>query len=428
MIVVLAVLAIAAVVLVFALNREEAPAASSVPLVYSSGPSEPESEPAASQPVEVPEGVYQAMPLPEEMRAMYYTYLEWEQNEISSEAAMRATVAAVFDNCVDLGMNTVLMAVRPYSDALYQSEYFPWSHLVAGTQGQDPGFDPLQVMIEEAHSRGLRIEAYINPYRVQVSQDNPALAANNPAAANPDWVRTTEAGTVWYDPGHPEVRRLLVESTREIVEKYDVDGIHFDDYFYGATGEDFDAATYAEYGNGEPLDEWRRNNINEAMMEVNETIKAANPSVSFGISPQGNNENNYNQQYSDIALWLSTPGYVDYIMPQLYWGFNYNKNGNESANFANKTAEWAGYPRADGVRLYAALGAYRIKDGDGGDNDQAEWQSGHNLADMIAHLDGVEGFSGFSLFRYHFLYNGSELATSEVEAIKGQLGVQPDTE
>ncbi len=381
---------------------------------------------------------YGAAALPEEMRAMWISFIEWEGVDISTEANMRAVAGKMFDNSAALGMNTVIVAVRPFSDALYKSEIYPWSHVITGTQGQDPGYDPLAVLVEEAHARDLRIEAWINPYRVSGAANGPLeLASTNPAVQHPDWVRNV--GGVWYDPGLPEVQQMVADGVREIVKNYDVDGIHFDDYFYPEfsaeqrdAGEDkaFDEATFAKYGVGKELATWRRENVDTLVAAAYRAVKEEKPGVSFGISPQGNNDNNYNAQYSDVRNWMATPGFVDYVMPQLYWGFAYRTaSGRDDYAFANVCATWAGFARDPSVKLYAGLGAYRIGAGDGGANGQSEWQSGHNLADMVAHLRAVNGFSGFAMFRYDFLFDPPEdiaaVSAAEGDALRALL-VQPE--
>lgn len=374
--------------------------------------------------------------LPEEIRAMWISYLEWQAMDLSTEEALRAAVGPMFDNCAAMGLNTVMAAVRPFSDALYKSDVYPWSHLLTGTQGQDPGYDPLAVLIEEAHARDLRLEAWFNPYRVNnASSGLEALAEQSPATLHPEWVR--EAGGTWFDPGLPEVQAMVVEGVREIVWNYEVDGIHIDDYFYPeftaeqkAAGDDdaFDEEAYLEYGVGKALETWRRENVNTLIADIYAAIKELEPAMPFGISPQGNNENNYTMQYSDVKLWLAEPGYADYIMPQLYWGFGYRTSGGrEDYAFENLCAEWAAYPRDGSVRLTAGLGAYRVGVGDGGANEQDEWDSGHNLADMVEALR-TAGFTGFSLFRYDSLYGAeaNEHAAVEITALTTLLSPPAD--
>lgn len=362
-------------------------------------------------------------PLTGEYRAMWVSYLEWESFDFSSAEAFRAGAEAMMQNCADLGLNTVIAQVRPFADALYKSEVFPWSHLCTGAQGQDPGFDPLAILVESAHARGLALEAWLNPYRVKLNAARPGeLAPGHPALLHPDWVKEAGEG-LYFDPSNPEARQLIVSGAVEIVKNYQVDGIHFDDYFYPTTDPAFDAAEYAAQGGGLGLDEWRRQNVNALVQAVYAAIKAEKPAVRFGISPQGNIDNNYNGQYSDVALWMSTPGYLDYVLPQLYWGYGYTTGGGSTRyGFENITAEWAALERAPSVALYFGLGAYRIGDGDGGNYDHAvdQWQTGRNLADMVA-TGRAAGADGYVLYRYDFLYNNSawaELAAQEVQNLK----------
>lgn len=364
-----------------------------------------------------------------EYRAMWVSYLEWQAVDFTSEAAFTADVGRMLDDCVALGMNRVIAQVRPFSDALYPSEYFPWSHLCTGTQGQDPGFDPLDILVREAHGRGLAIEAWVNPYRVRLDEKRPQgeLAALNPAAAHPEWAKQVDGG-VYLDPANTEVQAYIVAGVQEILENYPVDGIHFDDYFYPTTDPSFDEAEYKASGTSLPLAEWRRQNVNALVSAVYRAVKASSPTATFGISPQGNPDNNYDGQYSDVPLWLSTPGYVDYVLPQLYWGYGYQlKNGGTRYAFENIAAEWLAMERAPGVALYLGLGAYRVGAGDGGRNEDStsQWQSGHNLADQVA-TGRQLGADGYVLYRYDSLFRNSEwadLAAQEVQALAAVNGV-----
>lgn len=366
-----------------------------------------------------------AKPSGEEYRAVWISYLEWQSADFSSEAAFRAQMGGWFDQYAAMGLNTVLAQVRPFGDALYPSAIFPWSSVCTGTQGRDPGFDPLAVLVEEAHARGLRLEAWLNPYRLALNDTVPgAFSADSLAAAHPEWVKQA-AGGQYLDPSRPDVRDCIAAGVQEILDGYAVDGIHLDDYFYPTTDEAFDAAEYAAADTDLSLEDWRRDNVNALVRQLYQLVHAGGRTagaVPLGISPQGNNDNNYAQQYSDAALWLSTPGYIDYAMPQVYWGYGYT-TGSGSTRFAfeNITAEWLALPRAEGVALYFGLGAYRIGDGDGGNYDHAQdqWQTGHNLADMVTTLRGA-GADGFGLYRSDFLLRSAawpQLAQAECAAL-----------
>lgn len=213
------------------------------------------------------------------------------------------------------------------------------------------------------------------------------------------------------------MRQYIADGVGELCARYAVDGIHFDDYFYPTTDPAFDAADYAASGSTLTQDDWRRENVN-ALMELCHAA-ARRYGVRFGAAPAGDPEQNYTLQYSDAARWLRQ-GTVDYLMPQLYWGQEYIKNGDASHSFAQLAAAWAALPRAAGVKLYAGLGAYRVGAGDGSDAG-SEWFSGHALADQLALLARL-GVQGAGLYRYGSLFANSgapALAESEAEAIKG---------
>ena len=166
-----------------------------------------------------------------EWRAVWVSYLEWAGMDFSSEEAFRAGAVTLMDNCLSIGLNTVIAQVRPFGDALYRSTLFPWSHLCTGVQGQDPGFDPLDVLITEAHSRGLSLEAWVNPYRLRSSAKMPpALAENNLVNVHPEWVCAVGEG-LYLNPAIPEAADYVVQGVAKLVQNYAVDGIHFDDYF-----------------------------------------------------------------------------------------------------------------------------------------------------------------------------------------------------
>lgn len=347
-------------------------------------------------------------------RAVWVSYLEWQQVDFSTPETFSGDIAVILDNIRDLGATVVLAQVRPFGDALYPSSYYPFSHLCTGQQGRDPGYDPLALLVQAAHDRGLALEAWVNPYRIQAGL-TPALCGASPAKLHPDWVKYTDTGA-YLDPANTAVRQYIADAVGELCANYDVDGIHFDDYFYPTTDPAFDAADYAASGTALTRDDWRRENVN-ALVELCHAT-ARRYGVRFGVAPVGDPEQNYALQYSDAARWLRQ-GTVDYLMPQLYWGQEYVKDGDTSHSLARLAGAWAALPRAAGVRLYAGLGAYRIGAGDGSDAG-SEWVSGRALADQLNLLDRL-GVQGAGLYRYASLFDASDyagLAAAEVDAVR----------
>ena len=347
-------------------------------------------------------------------RAVWVSYLEWQQVDFSTPETFSVDIAVILDNIRNLGATVVLAQVRPFGDALYPSSYYPFSHLCTGQQGRDPGYDPLALLVQAAHDRGLALEAWVNPYRIQAGL-TPALCDASPAKLHPDWVKYTDTGA-YLDPANTAVRQYIADAVGELCANYDVDGIHFDDYFYPTTDPAFDAADYAASGTALAQDDWRRENVN-ALVELCHAT-ARRYGVRFGVAPVGDPEQNYALQYSDAARWLRQ-GTVDYLMPQLYWGQEYVKDGDTSHSLARLAGAWAALPRAAGVRLYAGLGAYRIGAGDGSDAG-SEWVSGRALADQLNLLDRL-GVQGAGLYRYASLFDASDyagLAAAEVDAVR----------
>ena len=347
-------------------------------------------------------------------RAVWVSYLEWQQVDFSTPETFSGDIAVILDNIRNLGATVVLAQVRPFGDALYPSSYYPFSHLCTGQQGRDPGYDPLALLVQAAQDRGLALEAWVNPYRIQAGL-TPALCGASPAKLHPDWVKYTDTGA-YLDPANTAVRQYIADAVGELCANYDVDGIHFDDYFYPTTDPAFDAADYAASGTALTQDDWRRENVN-ALVELCHAT-ARRYGVRFGVAPVGDPEQNYALQYSDAARWLRQ-GTVDYLMPQLYWGQEYVKDGDTSHSLARLAGAWAALPRAAGVRLYAGLGAYRIGAGDGSDSG-SEWVSGHALADQLALL-ARSGITGVGLYRYASLFdnpNYPALAESEAAALR----------
>lgn len=334
----------------------------------------------------------------DEVRAIWLSYLDLGPLlKDRSESAFTASIRTVLDDVKGLGLNTVYAQVRPFGDALYRSDCFPSSYLFTGTEGAigSQPYDVLEIMVKEAHSRGLRIEAWLNPYRVRTS-DKP-LSDDNPAW---EMLETGDAirydGGIYYNPGSPAARELILDGVREIVENYDVDGIHFDDYFYppGAPAT-FDAETYEEADTDKTLAAWRREQVDILVREV---YAAVGRDKVFGISPAGNNQNNYNALYCDVERWLTTPGYVDYICPQVYFGFQ-----NSVKPYESTVREFNDMIRQSGVKLYVGLAAYKVGDAQQGG---AEWvQNTDILARQVEYARDLSRYGGFALYRYDSLFH-----------------------
>lgn len=363
----------------------------------------------------------------DEYRAVWFSYLDISgMLKGQTESVFRKNIRSAFQKISDLGCNVALVQVRPFGDALYESDYFPWSYLCTGTEGKDPGFDPLDVMINEARDLDLEIEAWVNPYRIRLSNNrNNALCSENIASQwedeEEDYVIRYNGG-IYYNPARPEVRELIVDGVRELAAHYDLDGIHFDDYFYPSPDDSFDSTAYKEYKSGGGslgLGDWRRENVNILIRDVYAAIKAEDSSIRFGISPQGNTSNNYNSQYIDVDKWLSNKGYVDYICPQIYFGFN-----NASSPFTQTVALWNSKIKVSGISLYVGLSPYKIglTDTWAGSSGKNEWVTDSSiLARQVQSARDYKKYGGFALFRYASLFAPDSSVKSQVEKERNAL-------
>ncbi len=370
-------------------------------------PTEPKPESPKEEAVKEETKPQQSQPVSDEVRAVWFSYFEFEAMlQGQSESSFVKNIGAAFDNVSALGLNTVIVQVRPYADAIYPSDYFPWSYLAMGTEGEAPAFDPLKIMIREAHNRGLAIEAWINPYRVRNANYKKELSSDNVVK---DYLKSGDAieynGGIYFDPASEKAQKLIVNGVEEIVANYNVDGIHFDDYFYPTTDEAFDKNSYSAYkqsGGTLSLADWRRENVNQLVKAVYTAIHNEKGDVRFGISPQGNLENNYNKQFIDVALWLSDSGYVDYICPQIYFGFD-----NSTSPYAETVAQWNDLIKDPSVELLVGLAPYKVGTEDTWAGDgKNEWKNHSDLLSRMVECAREEKqYEGFVLFRYDSVFN-----------------------
>ncbi len=298
-----------------------------------------------------------------EVKAVWISYLELQTMLTGkSREDFTASVQTAYQNVAALGLNTVIVQVRPFGDAIYPSRYFPWSAYAKG-YGEDPGYDPLAILIEEAHRLGLSFHAWLNPYRGQTEEEAEKTAADYPFAK---WYHGQEKGTNivnlsgrwYYNPGVEAVRQLIIGGIKELVLYYEVDGIHMDDYFYPITDAAFDDALYQEYrsqGGSLELAAWRRENVNALLRDAYLAIKKINDGVMFGVSPQANISNNFNLQYADVIRWCSTAGYLDYICPQIYYSFK-----SETTDFDEALNQWVKLAEQSAIKLYVGVAPYKL--------------------------------------------------------------------
>lgn len=316
---------------------------------------------------------------------------------------MQTELDLIVDTCSSYGINTIFFQVRPNSDALYNSSVFPWSEVLTGTQGRAPqgGFDPLLYIIQKAHASGISLHAWINPYRIG---DPSKLSASNPASLHPEWTISASDGKLYYNPAIPEVRSLILDGISEILDNYDIDGIHFDDYFYPYNTEGFDdSEQFAKYGSAfDDIGDFRRDNVNKLVSSVNALVHKKNNNLKFGISPFGiwanksdmadgsetSGMSSYSVIYSDSRYWVQNR-MVDYICPQVYWSFE-----NTAAPFETLVRWWNSLCQNSGVDLYIGIALYKYG------TDELGWKSQNQITRQLSLCSELSAVSGTVFFRY----------------------------
>lgn len=328
---------------------------------------------------------------------------------------LKAEIDTILQDIQSWGMNTVIFQVRPACDALYASDLFPVSSVLSSSYTLPDGFDPLAYIVQAAHERDMKLHAWINPLRVttgtaeQPSHDLSVLPEASPARQHPEWVVSYADGRMYWDAGHPEVRQLVADGVKEILDRYEVDGIHFDDYFYpypqeGAAFDD--AATYAKYGEGKSLEDWRRDNINAMIRQIHDLVDGYDRDIAFGVSPFAVWKNQasdplgsatkagvetYFDLYADTRLWVKE-GWLDYICPQIYWSFE-----QEPAPFDVVFDWWAECVKDTSVDLWVGHAFY--KQG----TDQPGWDDARQTLRQIEYVAAHAEYDGSIFFRYQHI-------------------------
>ncbi|MGW4392467.1 glycoside hydrolase family 10 protein [Streptomyces sp. NBC_00063] len=361
-------------------------------------------------------------PVARDMRGMWLATVanrDWPSKRGLSAAQQRAELIAHLDTAVGRHLNAVVFQVRPTADALWPSPYEPWSDVLTGVQGKSPGWDPLGTAVAEAHRRGLELHAWFNPYRIANHTDLSRLVSTHPARLHPDWV-VPYGGKLYYNPGLPDVRTFVQDAMLDAVRRYDIDAVHWDDYFYPypVAGQVFDDdEAYAAYGGGFPdRASWRRDNTDRLVREMAAGVKRIRPRTQFGISPFGVWRNaatdplgsdtragvqTYDDLHADTRKWVRER-WIDYICPQIYWNIGF-----AAADYAKLVPWWSDVARGTGVRLYAGEALYKA-----GDPAQpAQWQ---DQAELSRHLTFAERYPQVN---GHVFFSAKEVGADRIGAM-----------
>ena len=354
--------------------------------------------------------------LKQEKRAVFLSYIELQEyikNKNIKES--KANIDKIIDNIVDFNFNMLILQVRSFSDAIYNSKIYPWSSCVSANEGENPGYDILQYFIDKAHSKSIEVHAWINPYRIRNTKDVTTISKKNKAYEwlNTSKVKICEKG-IYYNPAESEVQTLIVDGIKELVNNYKIDGIHFDDYFY--PDSNIDIENYYEYLKNHEhisLDQFHLLMVDNLVKTVHTITKEKN--IIFSISPEGNIQNNYSSNFADVYEWAKSDAYVDYLIPQIYYGFF-----NESQPFYEVLNNWNDLVKKSNVKIIPALALYKTGNIDkyakSGEN---EWLENDNIImKQVLTSRNIKSYNGFAIFRYDYLFNTLNQTEVTMEEIK----------
>ncbi|MGG0823032.1 family 10 glycosylhydrolase [Paenibacillus turicensis] len=340
--------------------------------------------------------------------------IDWPSQAASgNEEKQKNEYIALLDKLAQSGINTVFVQVRPSADSIYPSSIVPWSNVLTGTSGKAPGYDPLQFIIDETHKRGMEFHAWFNPFRASTGSDTSKLASNHVVNTHPEWI-VKYSGKSYINPGIPEARQHIIDAVMEVVNNYNIDGVHMDDYFYpsGETKSNTfgDDNTYAMYNdkNIRNKGDWRRDNISTFVQQLGQKIHAVKPSVSYGVSPFGVWRNKasdplgsdtkagmsaYDSTYADVRAWIKNE-WIDYVIPQVYWSLSRSE-----VRYDVITNWWADQVKGTNVKLYIGHAAYKLGTPEIGWNTAQEIINELYYNERLTEVKGSVFFSAKDLMR-----------------------------
>ncbi len=346
----------------------------------------------------------QEMTSHEEMRGVWISCYDHISAQGKTEDEYRSEINSMFRTISDCGLNTAFVHMRAFSDAFYESEIFPYSSFIAGSQGASLPFDPFRIMLECADEYDISVHGWINPFRISTQTDISAISNNNPAKK----LLESENGEIcilsngiYYNPACESNHKLVLDGIREIIGKYDIDGIHIDDYFYPSDDETVDKIQYEEYlsqGGKLPLSEWRITKVNSFVSALYSAVKSVDKNLAVSISPAAKIDSNKNELFADCELWLSAEGYADMIIPQIYFGFNH-----DTLPFRKTLEKWGNLERNPSVTLACGIAAYKCDDtySYSDESEMIDWQSrDNNLALQVSKIRENKNYGGFVIFSY----------------------------
>ena len=359
----------------------------------------------------------------------------------------KAALDRIINKAAEYNMNALIFQVRPTNDAYYPSKLNPWSRFITGTEGQDPGFDVLEYVINEAGKKGIRIHAWMNPYRVGMKPIDEygskeayleTLSENNWARLHPEHTILDGLNKVILSPSHPEVIKFVTDSIMEVVNNYDVDGVHIDDYFYpyAKIEEEKEMDDYLKYRDTpeQSFDDFRRSNVDKMIKSIHDAMKNSlnkkGNKIEFGISPFAIYRSNilidpetgwekgsfhskgvlqcYLGLYSDIYRWMKE-GWIDYVVPQLYFPFE-----RPDVTYHDLTAWWAEISKETGTKLYTGNAIYQM-----GNPEKKEWQNPDEIKNQLSFNSNFENIKGSIFFTFRDFFEGeNEIKNKALESLK----------
>lgn len=343
--------------------------------------------------------------------------IDWPINSTDNVEKQKSDYIEILETYKKLNYNAVIVQIRSVGDAFYPSEFAPWSRFLTGKEGQSPKpyFDTLAWMISETHARGFEFHAWLNPYRATMNYNTSILSPQHDFFKHPEWM-IKYGGKYYYNPALPEVQNHLIAVVEEVVSNYDIDAIHFDDYFYPykIKGENFnDTESFKKYGNGNSLEDWRRSNVNDFVKCISISIKNIKPWVQFGISPFGvwrnksvdprgsdtkSGQTNYDDLFADPIAWMEYK-WIDYLVPQLYWSMDH-----PTASYSKLLRWWS--ENSTNVNVYIGNGSYKVN----ADSDK-RWNNSKEIPNQIDYARSYKNIQGNAFFSAKSFLNKNQSVT-----------------